>query len=186
MTRGRPPDQALKEAKAIARRQGKLCENTRGRGLLYDFAIHLAFLTIYIQVRRMKTAAETADDILSVCARDIARIRRVPATAVLIRELSARSPAGAWRYFLGTRRPSRGDPGRGYAGEHGRHPAAAGRCTRAGPVVRARRSSGGKGRLLLPVHGTVEVSPPTSFFQGFWEIQSSSKITPQFSPRLPK
>ena len=100
MTRGRPPDQALKEAKAIARRQGKLCENTRGRGLLYDFAIHLAFLTIYIQVRRMKTAAETADDILSVCARDIARIRRVPATAVLIRELWARSPAGAWRYFL--------------------------------------------------------------------------------------
>ncbi|MGD0079083.1 MAG: hypothetical protein ABSB80_00365 [Methanoregula sp.] len=100
MTRGRPPDQALREAKAIARRQGKLCENSRGRGLLYDFAIHLAFLTIYVQVRRMKTVASTAEDILSACARDIARIRRVPATAVLIRELWVRSPTGTWRYFL--------------------------------------------------------------------------------------
>ncbi len=100
MARGRPPDQALKEAKAIARRQGKLCENTKGRGLLYDFAIHLAFLTIYVQVRRMKTVAGSAEDILSACASDIARIRRVPATAVLIRELWVRSATGAWRYFL--------------------------------------------------------------------------------------
>jgi len=100
MTRGRPPDQALKEAKAIARRQGKLCENSRGRGLLYDFSIHLAFLTIYVQVRRMKTVASTAEDILSACARDIARIRRVPATAVLITEFWVRSPVGTWRYFL--------------------------------------------------------------------------------------
>ncbi|MDD4138124.1 MAG: hypothetical protein PHT99_09580 [Methanoregula sp.] len=100
MTRGRHPDQALKEAKAIAMRQGKLCENTKGRELLYDFAIHLVFLAISISVRRTRIVYSTAEDLLSSCARDIARLRRIPATAVIIRELWIGSPVGTWQYFL--------------------------------------------------------------------------------------
>ena len=100
MTRGRPPGQALREAKAIARRQGRVCENTKEQGLLYDFSIHLALLTICVRVKRLKTLAMTPEEILPACGRDIAAIRRVAATAVLIRELWVRSAAGKWRYFL--------------------------------------------------------------------------------------
>lgn len=100
MTRGRPPGQALKEAKVIALRQGKLCENTKGRGLLYDFAIHLALALIYIRVKRIKREARTIEDIIDACASDIARMRRVPPTAGLVRELWVRSPKGEWRFFI--------------------------------------------------------------------------------------
>lgn len=100
MTRGRPPGQALKEAKVIAQRQGKLCENTKGRGLLYDFTIHLALALICIRVRRIKWEARTIEDIIDTCASDIARIRRVPPTAGLVRELWVRSPNGEWRFFI--------------------------------------------------------------------------------------
>jgi hypothetical protein len=100
MTRGRPPHQALKEAKAIARRQGRLSENTKGQGLLYDFSIHLALLTICVRIKRVRTPAPAQEDILSACRRDIIALRRVPATAVHIRELWVRSSAGGWQYFL--------------------------------------------------------------------------------------
>ena len=100
MTKGRPPYQALKEAKTIALRQGRLCENTKGRGLLYDFAVHLALVTIYIRVHRLKYEAWTIEEIFSVCERDIARIRRVPPTAGLVRELWVRSPDGTWWFFI--------------------------------------------------------------------------------------
>jgi hypothetical protein len=100
MTRGRPPDQALREARTIARRQGKLCENTRGRGLLYDFALHLALLTIYVRVKRTRLVAPTMDDVLTIAKRDIARMRRIPATSVLVRELWVRGSAGTWQFWL--------------------------------------------------------------------------------------
>jgi hypothetical protein len=100
MTKGRPPGQALKEAKTIAGRQGQLCENTKGRGLLYDFAVHLALVTIYIRVKRIKREARTIEDIIAACESDIVRIRRVPPTAGLVRELWVRLPNGTWRFFI--------------------------------------------------------------------------------------
>ena len=100
MTKGRPPGQALGEAKKIACRQGRLCENTPGRGLLYDFAIHLALTLIYVRVKRIKREARTIEEILDACGPDIARLRRVPPTAGLFRELWVRSPKGTWRFFI--------------------------------------------------------------------------------------
>jgi hypothetical protein len=100
MTRGRPPGQALKEAKIIARRQGKLCENTEGRGLLYDFAIHLGLALIYIRVKRTRREARTLEEFADACASDLARLRRIPPTAGLVRELWVRTPRGKWRYFV--------------------------------------------------------------------------------------
>ena len=64
-----------------------------GSGLLYDFAIHLVFLPISVRVRRTRAVINDPAQILSSCGRDITRILRVPATAVLIRELF-RSPVG--------------------------------------------------------------------------------------------
>lgn len=100
MTRGRPPDQAIREALEIAGRQGRVCRNTRGRGLLYDFTIHLALITICVEVKRIRATNCDMDRILSACHREIGRIRRVPATAVFLRELWVRSPVGTWQYFL--------------------------------------------------------------------------------------
>jgi len=100
MTKGRPPLQALGEAKTIAKRQGELCENTKGRGLLYDFAIHLALMLIYVRVKRLKYEAHTIEEILVACRPDIARLRRVPPTAGLFCELWVRNPNGTWRFFL--------------------------------------------------------------------------------------
>lgn len=99
MTRGRPPGQALREAKTIAKRQGKLCENTTGRGILYDFAIHLALVLIYVRIKRIRREARTIEEIIEACASDIARLRRIPPTAGLVRELWVRTPKGTWRFF---------------------------------------------------------------------------------------
>lgn len=100
MTQGRPPYQALREATIIAQRQGRLCKNNVSRGILYDIAIHLALAIIYVRVKRSKYEAETIYEILEVCARDIAKLRKVPTTIGLLRELWVRSPTGTWRYFL--------------------------------------------------------------------------------------
>lgn len=103
MTKGRPPYQALKEAKAIAARQGELCENTKGRGLLYDFAIHLALLIIYVRVKRTKFVLHTIEEIVEACRPEIRNLRSVPATPGLACELWVRMPNGTWRFFIVTR-----------------------------------------------------------------------------------
>lgn len=100
MTRGPPPGVGLKEAKALACRQGKFCQNTKGRGILYDFAVYLAFFTIHVRVRRTRMIAITPAEVLFAYGRDIARLRRVPATAVSLRELWVRTSVGTWQYFL--------------------------------------------------------------------------------------
>jgi len=100
MTRGPPPGVGLKEARALANRQGKFCQNTKGRGILYDFAVYLALVTIHVWVRRTRMIAITPAEVLDAYGRDIARLRRVPATAVSIRELWVRTSAATWQYFL--------------------------------------------------------------------------------------
>jgi len=100
MTRGPPPGIGLKEAKEIASRQGELCENTKGRGMLYDFSIHLNSLTISVRVRRTRLIAITPEDLLATYPRDITRIRRVPATPVFIREIWVRTSAATWQFFF--------------------------------------------------------------------------------------
>jgi hypothetical protein len=97
---GRPPLQALKEAKVIARRQGDLCENMLGRGILYDFAIHLALAIIKVRIKRTRWELETIEEVMTICARDIARLRNIPQTSGLIRELWVRGPSGRWRFYL--------------------------------------------------------------------------------------
>ena len=98
---GRPPYEALKEAKAIARRQGDLCENTRARGILYDFAIHLALAIIDVRIKRIRLKElKSMEDVLRLCARDIAKLRKIPQSVGLLRELWVRESTGRWRFFL--------------------------------------------------------------------------------------
>jgi hypothetical protein len=103
MTKGRPPHRTLGEARTIAARQGQLCENTKGRGLLYDFAIHLALLIVYVRVKRTKFELRTIEEIAEMCGPDIGKLRSVPATPGLACELWVRAPNGTWRFFIVTR-----------------------------------------------------------------------------------
>ncbi|MFA4875880.1 MAG: hypothetical protein WC586_00575 [Methanoregula sp.] len=100
MNRGRPPGQALKEAKAIALRQGKICENTKSRGILYDFTIHFMLVTIAVSVKRTRVVVSDHAQILASCKNEITRLRRIPASSVFVRELWVRSPIGTWQFFL--------------------------------------------------------------------------------------
>lgn len=100
MTKGRPPYLALKESRAIAGRQGKISQNTKGRGLLYDFLLHFMLVTVAIRVKRTRKVVTEMDQILSLCRREIAGLRRVPSSAVFVRELWVRSPIGTWQFFL--------------------------------------------------------------------------------------
>ena len=100
MNRGRPPGQALKEAKAIALRQAKICENTKGRGLFYDFTIHFMLVTIAVSVKRTRVVVSDHAQILTSCKKEIAQLRKVPASSVFVRELWVRSPVGTWQFFL--------------------------------------------------------------------------------------
>jgi hypothetical protein len=102
MTKGRPPHKTLGEAKAIAKRQGELCENTKGRGLLYDFAIHLALLIIYVRVKRTRFELRTIEEIIEACDQEIRKLRSVPATPGLACELWVRAQNGTWRFFIVT------------------------------------------------------------------------------------
>jgi len=100
MTRGPRPEQALREAKIIAARQGNLCENQAGRGILYDFAIHLALAIVYVRVKRLRREIRIFSDIEAACADDLRRLRAIPVTAGLVRELWVRSSKGTWQFFI--------------------------------------------------------------------------------------
>jgi len=100
MTKGPSTGVGLKEARALACRQGQICQNTKGRGILYDFAIYLMLVTIHVRVRRVRAVAISPEDLVARYPRDLARLRRVPATAVSLRELWVRTSTGAWQYFL--------------------------------------------------------------------------------------
>jgi len=103
MTKGRPPHKTLGEAKTIAKRQGELCENTKGRGLLYDFAIHLALLIVYVRVKRTRFELRTHEEFIEVCAEEIRKLRSVPATPGLACELWVRAQNGRWHFFIVTK-----------------------------------------------------------------------------------
>jgi len=92
----------LGEAKTIAKRQGELCENTNGRGLLYDFAIHLALLIIYVRVKRTRFELRTIEEIIEACDQEIRKLRSVPATPGLACELWVRAQNGMWHFFIVT------------------------------------------------------------------------------------
>ena len=100
MKTGPKPYQALREALGIASRMGRACVNGRQRGLHYDLTIALATCTLFVMFRRSRYMIADVEDIMDDYRRDLARLRRVPATAVSVRMFWVRRPDGTWRYFL--------------------------------------------------------------------------------------
>ena len=97
--RGRPPNHALDEAKAIASSaESRLISGKRGDS--FDLIIFEEFRTIFVKVKRSLTKFTWPLEVLHQYQREIAHVHRVPLTAVTAREFWVRHPNGTWQFFL--------------------------------------------------------------------------------------
>ena len=99
MTRGRPPRQAIREAIAIAGKIGAVIDGSGLRGSSADLTIFCAHVTIFVGIRRTRIYINSILDIIDKYRDDLVRLRAIPLTGVVLRELWVRSPNGNWQYF---------------------------------------------------------------------------------------
>lgn len=100
MRKGRPPHVTLEEADAIARRRGDVIPLPGGRSDAFDLIICEKFRTVFVRVRRTLSRFTWALEVLQQYQYDIARVHRLPLTAVTAREFWLRLPNGKWQFFL--------------------------------------------------------------------------------------
>jgi len=100
MTRGRRPNSALDEAKAIAGPRGGVLLIPGKRGDSFDLIIFEEFRAIFVKVKRSLTKFTWPLEVLHQYQREIAHVHRVPLTAVTAREFWIRHPNGTWQFFL--------------------------------------------------------------------------------------
>ncbi|MCX6683243.1 MAG: hypothetical protein NTZ37_00715 [Methanoregula sp.] len=99
MTRGRPPRQAIREARAIAEKLGVVIEGSGMKGSSAGLTVFCQHVTIFVHVRRSREHINGILDIADKYRVDIIRLRAIPLTGVVLRELWIRSPNGNWQYF---------------------------------------------------------------------------------------
>jgi len=99
MTRGRPPRQAIREAKAIAEKLGTIVEIPCSSGSPADLMIFCTHVTFYIRVKRTRSHISDIADIVGKYKKELLFLCTIPLTDVAIRELWVRSPRGSWQYF---------------------------------------------------------------------------------------
>ena len=99
MTRGRPPRQATREARAIAEKLGTVIEGSGMKGSSAGLTVFCPHATIFVHVRRSREHITGILDITDKYKDDLIRLRAIPLTAVVLRELWVRSPNASWQYF---------------------------------------------------------------------------------------
>jgi hypothetical protein len=99
MTRGRPPRQATREARAIAEKLGAVIEGSGMKGSSAGLTVFCPHATIFVQVRRSREHINGILDIADKYRVDLIRLRAIPLTGVVLRELWVRSPNARWQYF---------------------------------------------------------------------------------------
>ena len=99
MTRGRPPRQAIREAKSIAETLGAVIEGSGLKASFADLTIFCTHVTIYVRIRRTRSHISSILDIADKYKDDLMRLRAIPLTGVVLRELWVRSPNASWQYF---------------------------------------------------------------------------------------
>jgi hypothetical protein len=99
MTRGRPPRQATREARAIAEKLGAVIEGSGMKGSPANLTIFCPHVTIFVGVRRSREHITSILDIADKYRVDLIRLRAIPLTGVVLRELWVRSPNASWQYF---------------------------------------------------------------------------------------
>jgi hypothetical protein len=88
------------EAEWIAGRRGAVILVPGGRSDAFDLIICEEFRNVFVRFRRSGMTIVTPLDILRQYQRDIARISRMPLTAVMAWEFWVRLPRGKWQFFL--------------------------------------------------------------------------------------
>ena len=99
MTRGPQPLLALQEAHDIGSKRGIVEDTLRANDSGVDLTIFCDHAVIYVKIKRTRTYIRDIRDIMAYYPREIARLRRIPRTAVVYRELWVRSQRGSWLYY---------------------------------------------------------------------------------------
>jgi hypothetical protein len=99
MTRGRKPVIALREAEEIGGKRGRVIPTPGKRGDSFDLIIHEDRVNVYVRVKRSISSFIDSREILAAYRREIVRLRKIPLTIVVVRELWIRLPRGEWQFF---------------------------------------------------------------------------------------
>jgi len=99
MNPGPEPREAIREAikKAIAR--GTALDRDLLLEAQFRFILFCAGLTVFVLVKRTRVHITSPEDCAAEYWRDILRLRRVPLTGVVAREIWLLNPWGTWQYF---------------------------------------------------------------------------------------
>jgi hypothetical protein len=100
MTRGPPPKKAIDLALKIAKGQGDVRDAAGISGFRCDFMIFLAFVTIYVRVKRVYAVVRDPGEIAREFAEAVRQIRAVPQTAATSRQIWVVTPWDTVQYFL--------------------------------------------------------------------------------------
>lgn len=99
MTRGRKPLLGLREAEEIGRGRGETLLTPGRREDYFELVVAEEERTVFVRVKRSRTKLIDPKNILIAYRREIIRLRKIPLTAVVARELWVRSPEGCWQFF---------------------------------------------------------------------------------------
>jgi hypothetical protein len=99
LTRGPQPLLAIDEARDIGSRIGTVAE-TRflGEGVA-DLVFFCMTAVVFVKIKRTRTQIRDTLDIIAQYRREIARLRRIPGTPVVSRELWVRQQRGSWLFY---------------------------------------------------------------------------------------
>ena len=100
MTRGPPPKKAIELALKIAKGQGDVRDAAGISGFRCDFMIFLAFVTIYVRVKRVSAVVRDPRDIAHEFGEAVRQIRSVPQTTATARQIWVVTPWDTMQYFL--------------------------------------------------------------------------------------
>jgi len=96
---GRPPLQAIREARAIAEKFGDVIEISRSRGSPADLMLFCTHVMFFVRVKRTRTHISGIIEIVDKYKKELISLLNIPLTKVVHRELWVRSPVGSWQYF---------------------------------------------------------------------------------------
>jgi hypothetical protein len=99
MTRGRPPRQAIREARAIAEKFGIVVEVPCCRGSPADLMIFCTRGIFFVRVKRTRSDISDIIETVKKYKKDLLWLCTITITNVVFREIWVRSPRGSWQYF---------------------------------------------------------------------------------------
>lgn len=99
MNPGPEPREAIREAITNAIVRGTGLDRDLLLEARFQFILFCTGLTVFVLVKRTRVRITSPEDCAAEYRRDILRLRRVPLTGVVARELWFLNPWGTWQYF---------------------------------------------------------------------------------------